>query len=41
MWVCHCHAVTDSHVREAIATGAADEIEIGAVRRGHRLRFVP
>jgi bacterioferritin-associated ferredoxin len=29
MWVCHCRAVTDSAVRDAIAAGAADEIEIG------------
>jgi bacterioferritin-associated ferredoxin len=29
MWVCHCHAVTDSRVREVIANGAADELEIG------------
>ena len=29
MWVCHCRAVTDSHVRQAIAEGAADEREIG------------
>ena len=29
MWVCHCHAVTDAHVREAIEAGAADESEIG------------
>jgi bacterioferritin-associated ferredoxin len=31
MWVCHCRAVTDSHVREAIAQGAHDEDEIGRV----------
>jgi bacterioferritin-associated ferredoxin len=30
MWVCHCAAVTDTHVREAIAGGAADETQIGA-----------
>ena len=30
MWVCHCRAVTDSHIREAIARGATDEAEIGA-----------
>ena len=29
MWVCHCRAVTDSTVRDAIAVGAADEFEIG------------
>ena len=29
MWVCHCNAVTDSAVRDAIAAGAADEFEIG------------
>ena len=29
MWVCHCHAVTDKHVREAIDAGAADETQIG------------
>jgi bacterioferritin-associated ferredoxin len=29
MWVCHCRAVTDSLVREAIAAGATDETEIG------------
>jgi bacterioferritin-associated ferredoxin len=29
MWVCHCRAVTDSRVRDAIAQGAADENEIG------------
>ncbi len=31
MWVCHCRAVTDSHVREAIEAGASDENEIGRV----------
>ena len=31
MWVCHCRAVTDSHIREAIAAGADDENEIGRV----------
>jgi bacterioferritin-associated ferredoxin len=31
MWVCHCRAVTDSHVRQAIAAGANDEAEIGRV----------
>jgi bacterioferritin-associated ferredoxin len=31
MWVCHCRAVTDSKVRDAIAAGADDEIEIGRV----------
>jgi bacterioferritin-associated ferredoxin len=31
MWVCHCRAVTDSHVREAIEAGASDESEIGRV----------
>jgi bacterioferritin-associated ferredoxin len=31
MWVCHCRAVTDSKVRDAIAQGAADENEIGRV----------
>jgi bacterioferritin-associated ferredoxin len=31
VWVCHCRAVTDSHVREAIAAGADDENEIGRV----------
>jgi bacterioferritin-associated ferredoxin len=29
MWVCHCVAVTDAHVRQAIAAGANDEREIG------------
>jgi len=29
MWVCHCRAVTDTHVREAIDAGAADETDIG------------
>jgi bacterioferritin-associated ferredoxin len=29
MWLCHCRAVTDSKVRDAIAAGADDEIEIG------------
>lgn len=29
MWVCHCRAVTDSNVRQAIEAGAADETEIG------------
>jgi bacterioferritin-associated ferredoxin len=29
MWVCHCRAVTDSKVRQIIAAGADDEIEIG------------
>jgi bacterioferritin-associated ferredoxin len=29
MWVCHCRAVTDSKVRQIIAAGAEDEIEIG------------
>jgi bacterioferritin-associated ferredoxin len=29
MWVCHCRAVNDSTVRDAIASGAADEYEIG------------
>jgi bacterioferritin-associated ferredoxin len=29
MWVCHCRAVTDSLVRDAIAKGADDETEIG------------
>ena len=29
MWVCHCHAVTDSKVRQVIAAGADDEYEIG------------
>ncbi len=29
MWVCHCRAVTDSRVRDAIAQGAGDENEIG------------
>jgi bacterioferritin-associated ferredoxin len=31
MWVCHCRAVTDSRVLEAIAEGAADEADIGRV----------
>jgi bacterioferritin-associated ferredoxin len=29
MWVCHCRAVTDSHVLQAIAAGAEDETDIG------------
>jgi bacterioferritin-associated ferredoxin len=29
MWVCHCRAVTDGEVREVIAEGAVDEVEIG------------
>jgi bacterioferritin-associated ferredoxin len=29
MWVCHCRAVTDTKVREVIADGAVDEVEIG------------
>ena len=29
MWVCHCRAVTDAHVRDAIDAGAADEADIG------------
>ena len=29
MWVCHCRAVTDSTVRDAIVAGAADEFDIG------------
>ena len=29
MWVCHCRAVTDSKVRQVIAAGADDEVEIG------------
>jgi bacterioferritin-associated ferredoxin len=28
MWVCHCRAVTDSHVLQAIAQGAEDESDI-------------
>jgi len=28
MWVCHCRAVTDSRVLEAIAEGAEDEFDI-------------
>jgi bacterioferritin-associated ferredoxin len=31
MWVCHCRAVTDKHVRAAIDAGANDETEIGRV----------
>ena len=31
MWVCHCRAVTDSRVLEAIAEGATDEADIGRV----------
>jgi bacterioferritin-associated ferredoxin len=28
MWVCHCRAVSDSHVLQAIASGAEDETDI-------------
>jgi bacterioferritin-associated ferredoxin len=31
MWVCHCRAVTDARVRDAIARGAEDANEIGRV----------
>jgi bacterioferritin-associated ferredoxin len=29
MWICHCRAVTDSHVLQAIAEGAEDANDIG------------
>ena len=29
MYVCHCRAVSDSHVLQAIAQGAEDEDDIG------------
>jgi bacterioferritin-associated ferredoxin len=29
MFVCHCRAVTDREIREAIATGAHDLAEVG------------
>ena len=28
MWVCHCKAVTDARILEAIAAGAQDEFDI-------------
>ncbi len=31
MWMCHCRAVTDDHVREAIGAGADDENEMRRV----------
>jgi bacterioferritin-associated ferredoxin len=29
MWICHCRAVTDSHIRAAVGEGARDEDEVG------------
>ena len=29
MFVCHCRAVTDGEIREAIAAGASDLAEVG------------
>jgi bacterioferritin-associated ferredoxin len=29
MWVCHCRAVSDTTIRQVIAAGADDEVEIG------------
>ena len=28
MWVCHCRAVTDRDVKEAIDNGASDEVDV-------------
>lgn len=30
MWVCHCRAVTDREINDAIANGASDEFDVAA-----------
>ena len=41
MWVCHCRAVTDKHVREAIDDGRGRrDPNRSSLRRRYRLRLV-